>query len=142
MEFYREQMFRPRQFLRQRVAVGVASDAESTGSDQGLDEAFMHTVADLAQGELTFPAPFDLASAAALRVNADDGELAERLFEATASRDCGYEVTIRVLTPEGSDPEQREIIDTTVSSTPLLIELLTGLLDELEARAEAEHTAD
>lgn len=102
----------------------------------------MATVADLAEGELTFPPPFDLASAVALGKNADRGELAENLFAATASRDCGYRVTISALTPEGDEPLQREIINTTVASTNLLMTLLDGLLDELQARQDADPTAD
>ena len=101
----------------------------------------METVADLAQGELTFPPPFDLASAVALRDNTDAGDLALKLFAATAARDCGYQVTISALTPEGSEPMRREIINTTVASTALLAALLDGLLDELHDRHEAE-TAD
>lgn len=98
----------------------------------------MRIVSAVADGELTFPAPFDLASAVALRENDDAGTLALHLFHATAARDTGYQVTIHALTPEGSEPLRREIIDTTVASTPLLFALLEGLMDELEARL-AEH---
>lgn len=118
----------------------MQSDAESTGNDRVLSEDFLAAVADLAEGELTFPPPFDLATAAALGENMDKGELALKLFEATASRDTGYRVLIEALTPEGSQPMRREIINTTVPSTMLLFALLDGLLDEIEARRDDDTT--
>lgn len=102
----------------------------------------MRTVSAVADGELTFPPPFDLASAAALQENIDLGELALQLFHATASRDTGYEVTIHALAPEGSEPLRREIINTTVASTSLLFALLEGLMDELEARSDEQNNPE
>lgn len=103
----------------------------------------MQTVAAVADGELTFPPPFDLSTSAALASNIDRGWLAQKLADVTASRDCGYEVSITALTPGVPDPMRREIINTTVSSTRLLFTLLESLMDELEARMDAaEHPCD
>lgn len=113
--------------------VAVQRDTESGSDSSGLHDQFMTVVAHLTRGALTFPAPFDLASSAALAKNDDTGALAARMFEATAARDCGYEVTITALTPD-TDELRREIINTTVAGTALLFALLEGLMDELDSR--------
>ncbi len=121
----------------------MRKDAEPASSDSGdLDRAFLEAVASVARGELTFPAPFDLATSAALSSNLDSGSLAERLFEVTALRDCRYEVSITALAPEGSEPLRREILNTTAASTGVLVALLDGLLEEFEARLDAQQSAD
>lgn len=114
----------------------MQGDTDSTGSDSsGLYDQFMAIVSGLTEGDLTFPAPFDLSTSAALAKNDDIGDLAERLFAVTAQRDCGYEVTITALTEDpGAEPLRREIINTTVAGTQLLLALLEGLMDELDAR--------
>lgn len=117
-------------------------DLESTGDSSGLRDQFMTIVSGLSRGDLTFPAPFDLATSAALAKNIDVGRLAEQLFDVTAARDCGYEVTISALNHDDGDPMRREIINTTVASTGLLVVLLDGLLDELDARLEAGRPAE
>jgi hypothetical protein len=94
----------------------------------------------LSDGGLTFPAPFDPATAAALGDNMDSGQLAERLFDVTAQRDCAYSVMIAALTPTSVEPVRRELINTTVNSTQLLFTLLEGLMDELEARLSGTST--
>ncbi len=84
-----------------------------------------------------FPAPFDLASSAALAANDDCGELAEKVFALAAARDCGYAVTITAM-PSGSVAMRRPVIDTTVTSTGTLIAVLEGLLEEIYARSEQQ----
>lgn len=112
-------------------------DEESTGDSSRLYDQFMTIVAGLSQGDLIFPAPFDLATSAALAENTDVGIIAERLFAVSAARDCRYEVTIAALNRDGADPMRREILNTTVASTRLLFALLEALMDELDARLEA-----
>lgn len=112
----------------------MRSDAESTSNDSdGKRDAFLAAVASLDEGELTFPPPFDLASAAALASNIDVGDLALKLFEVTAGRDCGYEVRITAV-PPGESTLRRDVINTSVASTGLLFALLDGLMEELERR--------
>lgn len=100
----------------------------------GLSELFA-IVADLAEGELTFPPPFDLSSSVALADNEDYGDLALKMFDASARLTYGYHVAITAVGPvrTGNSPA-RTILDTTVPSTRLLFALLGGLMDELEAR--------
>jgi hypothetical protein len=112
----------------------VVRSTESTDSDEDdLAARFMAAVASLSEGELTFPSPFNLATSAALAANLDVGAIAERLFEVTALRDTGYRVAIYATAPGVAD---REVIDTDVRSTRLLISLLDGLIDEQCARLE------
>ncbi len=122
----------------------MRKDAEPASSDSGdLKKKFLEAVASVARGDLTFPAPFDLATSAALGSNLDEGMLAERLFEVTAVRDCRYEVTITALAPEGAEPMRREILNTVAPSSGVLTTLLDCLLEELEARMEAlQESAD
>lgn len=100
--------------------------SESTGSDD-LDALFTSAVMSLAEGNLTFQPPFDLATSAALAANIDLGDLAQRLFDATAQRDTGYRISIHATAPGVPD---REVVNTNVASTALLVALLDGLLDE------------
>lgn len=118
----------------------MQKDAESTSSDsEGLESSFMGVVTSVTDGDLTFPAPYDLATSAALASNIDTGGLAEKLFDVTADRDCRYEVTVTALSPVGAEPPmRREIINTVAQSTQAMIALLDGLLDEIEARLDAE----
>lgn len=108
---------------------------ESTDSNDDLDALFARAVAALTDGGSLFSPPFDLASAAALAANIDRSEIAHRLFEVTAQRDTGYRVAI-YATAEGV--ADREVIDTKVDSTALLIILLDGLIEELLSREPEE----
>jgi hypothetical protein len=113
--------------------VSVLGETESTSSDNdGLPEDFVAAVVPLADGELTFPAPFDLASSAALALNTDVGDIAQRLFEVTAARETEFEVIIRAKSASQPDLPAREVIDTTVSGTRLLITLLESLIAEID----------
>lgn len=104
------------------------SDRESRSDDRdGLLALFAQAVSSLAEGELTFPAPFDLSTSAALAANDDTGRLAEEVFKLAAARDCGYAVSIMSV----SEGETREVINTRTSGTGTLIALLEGLLEEL-----------
>lgn len=111
----------------------MLSDTESTADREGLKAQFQAAVAPLADGELTFQPPFDLASAAALADNIDSGRIAEMLFAVTALRDCGFTVHITAHSPAHPELPDRELINTTVPSSRLLIALLDGLLNELDA---------
>lgn len=102
----------------------------------GLLAEFAAAVSSLARGELTFPAPFDLSSAAALAANIDQGATAQSLFEVTAARDCAYDVRIVARCAGQPELERREVLDTSVASTGLLVALLEGLLDELHSRMD------
>lgn len=109
---------------------------ESTDSDeQDLRALFLKIVSGLAEGELTFKPPFDLATSAALAANIDTARIAQALFDVTRLRDTAYRVSIHALAPGVPD---REVINTEVSSTDLLIELLDGLLDELVGDEEGD----
>lgn len=113
---------------------------DSTESDKdALKAGFAKAVGALADGDLTFTPPFDLATSAALAANIDTGAIAQQLFEVTAQRDTGYRVEIYAVAP---DVEDREILKTSVASTNLLIELLDGLLDEYLARQESNEEGD
>src|ERR1041384_5367842 len=113
----------------------MQGDTESTSSSdsEGLRELFMGIVSDLADGELTFPPPFDLAASTALASNIDVGVIALKLFQVTQQRDCRYRVSIHAISPD-DEALDREIVNTTVSSTRLLFALLDGLMEELHAR--------
>lgn len=100
---------------------------ESTGSDD-LDALFASAVAPLAEGNLTFPSPFDLAASAALAANDDHGRLAVELFKLLALRDVSYRVTVHATAPGVPD---REVVNTTVAGAATLVALLDGLLDEI-----------
>jgi hypothetical protein len=119
----------------------MQGDTESTSSSdsEGLRELFMEIVSDLADGELTFPPPFDLAASAALACNIDVGAIAVKLFNATRQRDCGYQVSIQAISPD-DESVAREIVNTTVPSTRLLLALLDGLMEELHDRRTADRT--
>ncbi len=108
------------------------------GSREGLEPDFATAVSSLAEGELTFPPPFDLSSSAALAANIDNGDGAVRLFDVTAQRDCQYDVQIfaRMGGGHGEEVRVREVINTQVPSTPQLISLLDDLIEELHARME------
>lgn len=109
-------------------------DTESTDSDEDdLAALFASAIATLADGMLMFPFPFDLASAAALAVNDDTGDLAEQLFSVTAQRDTAYRVAIYATAPGVGD---REVLSTRVPSTSMLVALLDTLIEE---RIEQAH---
>lgn len=109
----------------------MRSDRESRSDDRDdLLALFAQAISSLSDGELTFPAPFDLSTSAALAANDDTGRLAEEVFKLAAQRDCGYAVEIVSL----SGSETREVINTQTASTGTLIALLEGLLEELYAK--------
>lgn len=97
---------------------------------------FDTAVASLADGGLVFPPPFDLSSSAALAANLDIGSIAEELFTTTAARDSQFSVRIGELIGDQPELGQREILDTAVGSTTLLIALLEMLIVELRARQQ------
>lgn len=106
----------------------MRSDRESRSDDRdGLRARFWAAVSSLAEGELTFPAPFDLSASAALLANDDVGLMAEKVFALAAARDCAYEVVIS-CTASGMS---RDVVITRTASTGTLIALLEGLLEEL-----------
>lgn len=95
--------------------------------------AFLIAVSDLADGALMFPPPFDLATSSALAVNTDSGDLAEKLYDA-APRTCQFEVKITELAQgAGFEPVRREVVNTVVFSTRLLLALLDSVAMELQA---------
>lgn len=100
---------------------------ESTDSEDDLAALFTSVVTALAEGNLTFPPPFDLATSAALAANIDLGDVAEALFTVTAQRETGFRVTVHATAPGVPD---REVVNTTVAGSALLVALLDGLLDE------------
>src|SRR3954468_19524437 len=105
-------------------------DTESTDSDEDdLATLFAAAICSMAQGNLMFPSPFDLASSAALAANEDTDRIAEKLFEVTAQRDTGYRVEIYATAPGVDD---REVICCTVPSTPTLLALLDSFIEEHE----------
>lgn len=114
----------------------MRSDAERAGDDRAaLRRRFGQVVADLADGGLTFPPPFDFATSLALAANIDAGELAQQLFAVTAARDTQF--TVRIDACSAEQPGlSRQVIDTTVDSTQLLAVLLEGLLEELYTKAQ------
>ncbi len=111
--------------------------SEADGKDD-LIAQFAETIRSLTEGELTYPHPFDVSSAAALASNIDTGDIAERLFEVTAQRGCEFQVVILASMPDHPEMPGREVINTKVRSLRLLTALLDGLIEELTAR-RAEH---
>ena len=103
--------------------------SEPRDSDESdLAALFAAVIASLAQGMLSFPPPFDVATSAALAANLDTGRIAEDLFDVTAQRQTGFRVAIYATAPGVDD---REVIETRVASPALLVSLLDGLIDEL-----------
>lgn len=113
----------------------MRGDPESISNDREKLAAFLAAVTDLAEGALVFPPPFDLATSSALALNNDLGDLAEKLFEVSALRDCGFHVQITALAP-GTDtqPLRRDVVNTTVGSVRLLLALLDDVAFEVEAQ--------
>lgn len=109
----------------------MPGDTGSKPSDRGLEEQFLQIATDVAEGGLVMPAPFDLASAAALAVNSDSGDAAEGMFAVTAARESKYEV--RIIEIQDVDL-RRELVDTTCTGQGPLFQLLEDVMDELEAR--------
>lgn len=108
----------------------MPGDTGSKPSDKGLEEQFQRVAAAVADGGLVMPAPFDLASAAALAANSDTGDAAEGMFAVTATRESKYEVRI----VEIQDEDRRALVDTTCAGQGPLFQLLEDVMDELEAR--------
>lgn len=109
---------------------------ESTDSgEQDLRRIFAQITAALSDGDLVFQAPFDLATSAALAANMDIGNIAERLFEVTQMRETSFRVVIQATAP---GVEDRDVVNTTVPGSGLLVALLEGLLDEICARQERQ----
>lgn len=108
----------------------MPSDAESKPSDKGLDQEFFSVAAGAADGGLVMPAPFDVASSAALAANVDRGDMADKLFEVTAARNSQFKV--HILEIQGDD--SRELINTTAIGEGPLFALLDAVMDEIEAR--------
>jgi len=108
----------------------MPSDAESRPSDKGLAEEFFLIAADVAEGGLVMPAPFDVASSAALAANVDRGDMAAKLFEVTAARESSFSVLI----VEQQGDQARELINTTCIGQGPLFTLLDDVMDEIEAR--------
>lgn len=129
--FYLVSMSLPRLFRNPWVTeVSVAKDADSKPSDEDLDQRFMTIAAGVADGGLVMPAPFDVASSAALAVNDEKGKTAEGLFDVTAARDSRFKVLI--VEEQGAD--SRELLNTSCIGQGVLFQLLEDLIDELEAR--------
>ncbi len=114
----------------------MAKNTESKGRDEDLAARFASAVASLAEGELTFGRPFDLASSAALADNIDSGPHAQGLFDVTALRDLVYDIEIRARSLDHPHVQPREVLRTQIGSTPLLISLLEDLIEELHGRME------
>lgn len=108
----------------------MPSDAESKPSDKALTEEFFAVAADVAQGGLVMPAPFDVASSAALAANVDRGDMADKLFDVTAARESRFMVHIVEVQGELT----REVINTTCIGQGPLFRLLDDVMDEIEAR--------
>lgn len=104
------------------------------GGKNDVVEEFLRIVSVLSDGELTMPSPFDLPASAALAANMDRGDIAERLFEVTAARECGFKVTISAVVPGDPAVPDREIVDTEVRTLRALTALLMTTLDELHSR--------
>ncbi len=110
----------------------VPRDTESTHKDRDGTRRFEEVVAALTEGALTFPAPFDLSSSAALAANTDAGRIAQELFRVTAARDVAYEVMITAVPLGDEQVGQREVLNTRAATKRQLIVLLETLLDELD----------
>lgn len=108
----------------------MPSEQESTPSDSTLTEQFLSVVAAVADGGLLMPAPFDLASSAALAANSDTGPAAEGMFAVTARRNSRYEVRITEI----QDDISRDLVNTTCTGRGPLFALLDTVMDEIEAR--------
>jgi hypothetical protein len=108
----------------------MPGDAESKPSDKEIAEQFFTVAAGVADGGLVMPAPFDVASSAALAVNDDRGDRADKLFDVTAARESKYEV--RITEVQGED--SRDLINTTCIGQGPLFALLDDVMDDLEAR--------
>lgn len=109
---------------------GVDPEAEG---ERGLEHPFVEAIAPLADGNLTYSSPFDLSASAALADNVDSGSVAEKLFDVTALRRCGYQVTIAEIAPGHPELPRREVLNTQVESLHALTVILEDLLDELHA---------
>lgn len=109
------------------------ADPETEGGRE-LEQPFVNAVAPLAEGNLTYPAPFDICTSAALAANIDTGDMAEKLFAVTALRQAGFHLTITAVAPGEPGLPEREIINTRTSSLHTLTVLLEDLLDELHER--------
>jgi hypothetical protein len=112
----------------------VANEAESKPSGEDLEQEFMKVAAGVADGGLVMPAPFDVASSAALAANSEQGDIAGKLFDVTASRASRF--AVHVVELQGQDT--RELLNTTCIGETVLFQLLEDLMDEMEARREKD----
>lgn len=118
--------------VRFRVLTEVVVRSDSDSTDDRRAEELSKIQCLLSDGELTAPAPFDVATSAALAANLDAGDIAEKLFDITSSRQPTYRVHIE----EVSGEHTREVVNTTADGQRTLFALLDGLMDELEARRQ------
>lgn len=99
-----------------------------------FEELFHRAVAALAEGELSFPPPFDLAASAALADNEHTGETAAALFEFIQKMtEIRYHVIVEAIVDDpvpGGAPMRREIVNCQVPAAivaGLLIDVLGSL---------------
>ncbi len=109
------------------------SDAHpDQGDGPALGEDFASVVGSLNGGELMFPAPFDLASSAALGLNSDDGDRALGLFDGTAStRRLGFRLRVDQVVLDHPDGPGREVIDIVVTDVHQAKALIGMLAQEV-----------
>ncbi len=118
-------------------AFGPATE-RLTPAQRAGDDQFVAAVSLLADGELIFPPPFDLATAAALCRNTSGGDAAERNFE----RACDavprqFRLRLHQVAP-GTGVEPREIVDTTVPGLLQILTIVHGLVAEMLTDDEKE----
>lgn len=98
-----------------------------------FQEHFARAVAALTQGQLSFPAPFDLVTSWALARNDDNGAAALEFF----ARDVNgfgrrFQIRIHELPPDDQPGVgEREIVDCIVTGTHVAAQLLAGAAAEI-----------
>lgn len=128
--------------------VGPAREHLADDGRRVDDKSFMQVVAMLAEGELTFAPPFDLATSAVLAINPFFGDQVEE-FGAARRRVASYitytertrrqgngKILIEIdqLLTMGRRTLCREVVNTEVADEAALQSLIAGLAEELRAR--------
>ena len=100
--------------------------------------AFDEAISTLAEGEITFPAPFDYATSSALARNIDAGRIAELLFGVDRDRELDFRLTLFARSADQPELPEREIVNTVVGGKASLINLLDDLIEHLMQQQREE----
>jgi hypothetical protein len=120
------------------MAPDVGPSRERLTSPPDLDEQFARTVGAVTDGEMTFPVPFDLRSAAALAANDSSGAYAIKLFNFLRSVSTPrYRIQFTELAGDDAVVE-RALIDCVLDNPVVAAALVGHLAQQLTKDSEGK----